>query len=119
MPVARGARAAYDADMLPEQPASSYANDPSTATVVIVTEPTRPNLHGDLPARLLLDASSHVVGLDVAPDSPERIVVMLGPHEKVSRTEEVRVHIEHGGSAFRLQGHAAKLVAPGANPYVF
>ena len=105
--------------MLPEQPASSYANDPSTATVIIVTEPTRPNLHGDLPARLLLDASSHVVGLDVAPDSPERVVVMLGPHEKVSRTEEVRVHIEHGGSSFRLQGHAAKLVAPGANPYVF
>lgn len=105
--------------MLPEQPASSYANDPATATVVIVTEPTRPNLHGDLPARLLLDGSNHVVGLDVAPDSPERVIVMLGPHEKVSRTEEVRVHIEHGGSSFRLQGHAAKLVAPGANPYVF
>jgi len=105
--------------MLPEQLASSYANDPSTATVVIVTEPTRPNLHGDLPATLLLDASSHVVGLDVAPDSPDRLVVMLGPHEKVARTEPVRVHIEHGGSSFRLQGHAAKLVAPGANPYVF
>lgn len=105
--------------MLPEQPASSYSHDPATSTVVIVTEATRPNLHGDLPARLLLDASSHVVGLDVVPDSPERVVVMLGPHERVSRTEEVRVHIEHGGSSFKLQGQAARLVAPGANPYVF
>ncbi len=117
--MAQRPQAAYDSDMLPEQSASSYANDPSTATVVIVTEPTRPNLHGDLPARLLLDSAQHIVGLDVMPDSPERIIVMLGPHEKVSRTEEVRVHIEHGGSSFRLQGHAAKLVAPGANPYVF
>jgi len=67
----------------------------------------------------LLDSAQHIVGLDVVPDSPERIIVMLGPHEKVSRTEEVRVHIEHGGGSFRLQGHAAKLIAPGANPYVF
>lgn len=117
--MALGRSAAYDANMLPEQPASSYAHDPSTATVVIVTEATRPHLHGDLPARLLLDAASHVVGLDVVPDSPQRLVVMLGPHEKVSRTAEVRVHIEHGGGSFRLQGQAAKLVAPGANPYVF
>lgn len=105
--------------MLPEQRATSYANDPATSTVVIVSEPTRPNLHGDLPARLLLDSASHVVGVDVAPDSPERVIVMLGPHEKVTRTEDVHVHIEGGGGTVRLQGHAAKLVAAGANPYVF
>jgi hypothetical protein len=105
--------------MLPEQPATSYSHDPSTGTVIIVTEPTRPELHGDLPARLLLDSTSHVVGLDVVPDSPDRVIVMLGPHEKVARTEEVRVHIEHGGGSFRIQGHAEKLVAAGANPYVF
>lgn len=105
--------------MLPEQPASSYANDPSTATVIVVTEATRPRLHGDLPARLLLDSASHLVGLDIVPDSPDRLVIMLGPHENVARTEEVRVHIDHGGGSFRLQGHAAKLVASGANPYVF
>jgi hypothetical protein len=105
--------------MLPEQQATSYANDPSTSTVIIVSEPTRPTLHGDRPARLLLDDKSHVVGVDVAPDSPERVIVMLGPHENVTRTEEVRVHIEGGGGTVRLQGHAAKLVTPGANPYVF
>jgi hypothetical protein len=117
--IARSPRPAYDAVMLPEQRATSYSHDSSTATVIIVSPPTRPNLHGDLPARLLLDAGSHVVGVDVAPDSPERVVVMLGPHEKVERAEEVRVHLEGGGGTVRLQGHAAKLVAPGANPYVF
>jgi hypothetical protein len=105
--------------MLPEQRATSYANDPSSSTVMIVSAPTRPKLHGDLPARLLLDAASHVVGVDVAPDSPERVVVMLGPHEKVARAEDVRVHVEGGGGMVRLSGHAAKLVTPGANPYVF
>ena len=105
--------------MLPEQHATSYANDPSTSTVVIVSAPTRPNLHGDLPARLLLDDAHHVVGVDVAPDSPERVIVMLGPHEKVAHTEEVRVRIEGGGGTVRMQGYAAKLVTPGANPYVF
>lgn len=105
--------------MLPEQHATSYANDPSSSTVVIVTEATRPGLHGELDARLLLDAASHVVGLDVAPDRPERVVVMLGPHEKVARVEDVRVHVEGGGGTIRVQGYAAKLVTPGANPYVF
>jgi hypothetical protein len=105
--------------MLPEQRATSYANDPSTSTVAIISEPTRPKLHGDVPARLLLDAASHVVGIDVAPDSPERVVIMLGPHEKVARAEDVHVHVEGGGGRVRIHGPAAKLVAPGANPYVF
>ncbi len=105
--------------MLPEQRASSYANDPSTSTVIVITEATRPGLHGDLPARLLLDTASHIVGLDVAPDAPDRLVVMLGPHEKVARMEVVRVLVETGGGTLRLQGAAAKLVASGANPYVF
>lgn len=105
--------------MLPEQPATSYSHDSSTATVLIVSAATRPTLQGDVPARLLLDDERHVVGVDVAPDSPERLVVMLGPHEKVTRVEEVRVHVEGGGGTVRVQGQAAKLVAPGASPYVF
>lgn len=105
--------------MLPEQQATSYAHDPATSTVVIISDATRPALHGDLPARLLLDAANHLVGVDVAPNSPERVVVMLGPHEKVERTEDVHVHVEGGGGTVRLTGQAAKLVALGANPYVF
>ena len=105
--------------MLPEQRASSYANDPSSATVVSVAPPTGAALSGEHPARLLLDAASHIVGVDVAPDSPQRVVVMLGPHESVARAEDVRVTIEGGGGTVRIQGSAAKLVTAGANPYVF
>ena len=105
--------------MLPEQRATSYAHDPSTSTVVIVSEAVRPTLRGDHHGRLLLDTASHVVGVDVAPDLPERVVVMLGPHESVARVEDVRVHVEGGGGTVRISGHAAKLVTPGANPYVF
>lgn len=105
--------------MLPEQRATSYSNDPSSSTVVIVSPATRARLTGEHPARLLLDGDSHVVGVDVSPDTPSRVVVMLGPHEKVARAEDIRVIIEGGGGTVRIQGQAAKLVAPGANPYVF
>lgn len=106
--------------MLPEQRATSYANDPALGTVVVVChEGPRPELTGDQPARLLFDAGAHLVGVDVAPDSPERLVVMLGPHENVSRVEEARVHVEGGGRTVTLHGAAAKMVAPGASPYVF
>lgn len=105
--------------MLPEQRATSYSNDPSSSTVVIVSPATEANLSGEHPARLLLDAESHVVGVDVSPDTPSRVVIMLGPHEKVARAEDVRVIVEGGGGTVRIQGQAAKHVAPGANPYVF
>ena len=78
-----------------------------------------PELHGDLPATLLLDGSGHLVGVDVAPESPNRLVVMLGPHESVASTTGARVHVEGGGRTVTLHGSAAKSVAAGANPYVF
>jgi hypothetical protein len=105
--------------MLPEQRATSYAHDPASSTVVIVSPATIANLSGEQPARLLLDAESHVVGVDVATDTPSRVVIMLGPHEKVARAEDVRVVIEGGGGTVRITGQAAKLVTAGANPYVF
>ncbi len=105
--------------MLPEQRATSYAHDPALGTVVVVSENgAKPGLHGDLPAKLLLDSSRHLVGIDVSPDTPERIVVMLGPHEAVANVLDVRVHVEGGGRTVTLHGAAAKLVAPGASPYV-
>ena len=64
-------------------------------------------------------AKGHLVGVDVAPDSQERLIVMLGGHEAVASTKEARVHIEGGGQKVTLTGSAAKLVPPGANPYVF
>ena len=105
--------------MLPEHRATSYSHDPALGTVVVVSEADKnATLQGDTPGRLLLDAAGHLVGLDVAPDEPARLVVMLGPHEAVSRTESVTVHVGGGGRILTLHGKAAKLVAPGASPYV-
>ena len=110
----------YDAGMLPETRATSYAHDPALGTVVVYSTPeARPELHGDQPARLLLDGKGHLVGVDIAPDSQDRIIVMLGAHEAVASTNDARVHVEGGGRKVLLTGSAARLVAPGANPYVF
>lgn len=118
--MASGPVRAYHADMLPETRATSYAHDPALGTVVVYSQPgARPGLHGDLPARLLLDGKGHLVGVDVSPDTPERLVVMLGAHEAVASTKDATVHIEGGGRTVTLHGSAAKLVTPGANPYVF
>jgi hypothetical protein len=105
--------------MLPERHATSYAHDPALGTIIVVSE-ARPDggLHGDVPARLLLDATRHLVGVDVSPDTPDRLVVMLGPHEAVTGTVDARVQVSGGGRTLTLQGSAAKLVAPGASPYV-
>jgi hypothetical protein len=106
--------------MLPETRATSYAHDPALGTVVVYSQPgARPELHGDLPATLLFDGGGHLVGVDVSPDTPDRLVVMLGPHEAVDRTTDARVHVEGGGRTVTLHGSAAKLVTAGANPYVF
>ena len=105
--------------MLPEQRATRYAHDPALGTVLVhVADAGRPNLNGDVPARLLFDAASHLVGIDIAPDSQDRLVVMLGAHENVSRTETATVHVENAGHKITLHGSAAKMVAPGASPYV-
>ena len=118
--MALGTGVAYDEGMLPEARATSYAHDPALGTVVVYSKPgASPELSGDLPATLLLDGSGHLVGVDVAPESPNRLVVMLGPHESVVSTRDARVHVEGGGRTVTLHGSAAKSVTAGANPYVF
>ena len=104
--------------MLPEHRATSYANDQSKGTIIVITESPSGDLHGDVAARLLLDAGQHLVGIDLSPETPSRIVVMLGAHEAVVSTLETRVRIEGGGRIVTLHGSAAKAVALGASPYV-
>jgi hypothetical protein len=119
-PLAFTREGAYHAGMLPETRATSYAHDPALGTVVVYSQPgSRPALQGDLAGKLLLDAKGHLVGVDVAPDSQDRLIVMLGPHESVASSLDARVHVEGGGRTVTLHGSAAKLVTPGANPYVF
>lgn len=102
--------------MLPEHKATSYANDPAQNTVMVMTD-AGSRLQGDYDARILLDDKGHLVGVDVAPDKPERMVVMLGGHESVVSTIECRVRVEGGGRVM-IQGTGAKAIAPGASPYV-
>ena len=105
--------------MLPEHHATSYSHDPASAKVLVVLdESPRPGLHGDVPARLLLDGANHLVGVDVVPGRPDRMVVMLGPHEKVARVVEATVHVEGSGRRVTILAHGAKEIAPGASPYV-
>lgn len=106
--------------MLPETKATSYAKDPALGTVVVYSEAgARPELSGEIEARLLLDGRRHLVGIDVTPDTEHRLVVMLGPHEAVASQVEARVRVDGGGRTVTLSGSAARAVADGANPYVF
>ncbi|MCL2723061.1 MAG: hypothetical protein FWD69_01365 [Polyangiaceae bacterium] len=106
--------------MLSEQYATSYSHDPAQHMVIVVCETgPRTRLRGELPARLLLDAAEHLVGVDVAPDSPDRLVMMLGAHENVAHVvDDVRVYVDNGGRTVMLHGTFASMVAPGASPYV-
>jgi hypothetical protein len=104
--------------MLPEHRGTSYANDQAKGTIIVVTDAPPSRLIGDVAARLLLDAGQHLVGIDVSPDTPERMVVMLGAHESVASTLDARVRVEGGGRTVTLHGSAAKAVALGASPYV-
>ncbi len=105
--------------MLPEHRATSYAHDPALTKVLVVSDQgPRPSLSGDVPAKLLLDAANHLVGVDLVPSTPERLVVMLGPHESVARVVDATVHVEGAGRTLTITGHAAKEIAAGASPYV-
>jgi hypothetical protein len=53
----------------------------------------------------LLDDGGGVVGVDIDPDGPSRVVVMVGPHEAVSRTLAARLAVSHDAS-----GHLAHVV---------
>lgn len=104
--------------MLPEHRATSYANDQAKGTIIVVTDAPSSHLTGEVAARLLLDAGKHLVGVDVSPETPDRMVVMLGAHEAVVSTLDARVRVDGGGRTVTLHGSAAKAVALGASPYV-
>jgi hypothetical protein len=78
--------------MLPEGRAKSCTYDRQRRTARIEVGP------GGAASRegqgtLLLDAHGAIVGVDVAPASPSRIVVMVGVHEAVATTRDVRISI--------------------------
>jgi hypothetical protein len=75
--------------MLEEIRAARFTYDPKTDTIRVHA----PGARGT-GARGLFDARGFLVGIDLRADDPRASIVMLGPHEAVSETRELRAQIE-------------------------
>ncbi len=99
--------------MFRDHEAHATAYDAGADTYVVSTEELPRT--GSAKATLLLDVRGHLVGIDLGGDGFDRLVVMLGPHEAVQRTETARVALEK--ARVRIEG-AKKLLPVGEkNPY--
>jgi hypothetical protein len=71
---------------------------------------------------LLLDANGFLVGVDIDPNGADRVVVMLGPHEAVARTQDARVSVstDSSGTVYEVRIGSARSTVRGGqpNPYV-
>jgi hypothetical protein len=98
--------------MLNERPLRALRYDPATDEATLeVAKPgtTRSGKRRTVEGQLLLDAAGFLVGVDLGGEGPDRVVVMLGPHEKVDRTAPVKLVVE-----FDVAGDAAVLRVAGA-----
>jgi hypothetical protein len=109
--------------VLNERKASSlyYDHGSDMARLLVVPPPATVRTRM-LRAELLLDALGYLVGVDVDPRSPSRIVVMLGPHEKVARRSQTQVGVSGDASGTVCEvriGEAKRLCrADEKNPYI-
>lgn len=53
---------------------------------------------GQLQATLLLAGDARPVGVDLAPESHDRLVVMIGTHEQVTNTRDTVASVVHEGA---------------------
>ncbi len=104
----RADRIAYDA-----------SNDVARITTGLLVDPTK---RATAQVDLLLDKDGFLVGVDLGGGGLSRVVVMLGPHEAVVRTQSAHIELARDTS-----GHVAELTIPGAaaaikaaskNPYI-
>ncbi len=87
-------------DVLNERNATAMLYDSVTdvARVFVVPAPGTVRTR-TTSASLLIDAAGFLVGIDIDPALPGRVVVMLGPHEAVARTVDARVSVTTDASA--------------------
>lgn len=109
--------------MLNERKASSlYYDHGSDMARLLVVQPPATVRTRMLRADLLLDDAGFLVGVDVDPRAPSRIVVMLGPHEKVSKRTATQVGVsgDANGTVCEVRiGEAKRLCrAHEKSPYV-
>lgn len=65
--------------------------------------------------QLLLDVRGHLVGIDFGGEGLSRLVVMLGPHEAVTRTASAKARAD--ADTVRVQQARAVLPVDELNPY--
>ncbi len=109
--------------MLQEERAERIAYDaPLDIARVTTGLPGNPSSRATAEVDLLLDKDGFLVGVDLGGGGLSRVVVMLGPHEAVARTESARIEIVRDAG-----GHVAELVisragatikAAAKNPYI-
>ena len=109
--------------MLQEERAERIAYDASKDVARITTGlPVDPAKRGTAKVDLLLDKDGFLVGVDLGGGGLSRVVVMLGPHEAVARTESAQIEVARDTS-----GHVAELTISRAataikaalkNPYI-
>ena len=101
--------------MLRETRAKSASYDPRNDTLVVTAEDDCGSA-GSRNAQLLIDAQGYLVGIDLDGAGMERLVVMLGPHEAVERTSQVRVHVQR--SVVSVLGAKNAIRGDEKNPYL-
>jgi hypothetical protein len=109
--------------MLQEERAERIAYDASKDLARITTGlPVDPTKRGTAKVDLLLDKDGFLVGVDLGGGGLSRVVVMLGPHEAVARTESAQIEIvrDRDGHVAELTifGAAAAIKAASKNPYI-
>jgi hypothetical protein len=109
--------------VLNEQKATGILYDAVTDVArVFVVEPPGTVRTRTIDGTLLLDREGHLVGVDVGPEEPGRIVVMLGAHEAVARTLGTRLSVSTDASSMvyevRIPAAKAAIRATDRNPYV-
>lgn len=72
-------------------------------------------MSGPTTAKLLLDAQGFLVGVDLG-EEPSRVVLMLGRHEDVDRTVDVKVQVVLGSNV-RIASAKGAVRADEPNPY--
>jgi hypothetical protein len=109
--------------VLNEQRATGFLYDAVTDVArVFVVEPPGTVRTKTVDGALLLDARGYLVGVDVGPAAPERVVVMLGPHESVASTVATRLSVSTDASSMvyevRIPRAKEAIRAHDKNPYV-
>jgi hypothetical protein len=93
--------------LLDERHARSLRYDAATdrATLTVDAQGAGGGAGAATPAALLLDAKGLLVGVDVEPEGPRRVVVMLGAHEAVATTRPTRVDVVRAADGEVVEVH--------------